>query len=224
MIADAIGDILPMAVGVALSPFPIVGVVLMLATPRARTNGLAFLLGWVGGLALVGTIVLLVAGGVGASDGAEPESWVSVVQLVLGAALLLLAVRQWRRRPTGEAEPPLPKWMQTIDTFASGKALAFGFALAAVNPKNLLLTVAAAASIAQTGLSSGDEAIALGVFVVLGTLGPGLPVAIYFAAGGRAQHILGELRQWLVHNNVAIMAVLLLVIGAKLIGDGVAGL
>jgi hypothetical protein len=36
---QAIGDILPMAVGVAISPAPIIAIVLMLGTPRARSNG-----------------------------------------------------------------------------------------------------------------------------------------------------------------------------------------
>jgi Sap-like sulfolipid-1-addressing protein len=93
-----------------------------------------------------------------------------------------------------------------------------------VNPKNLLLTVAAAAAIAQTGISTGSELVALAVFVVIGTLGPGIPVAIYFAMGRRAAALLDDLKAWLGFNNAAIMAVLLLVIGAKLIGDGISGL
>ena len=44
---EAIGAILPLAVGVALSPVPIIAVVLMLGTPGGRTNGLAFLGGWI---------------------------------------------------------------------------------------------------------------------------------------------------------------------------------
>jgi threonine/homoserine/homoserine lactone efflux protein len=224
MLGEVIGGTLTLALGVALSPIPIIGVVLMLATPRGRGNGLGFLAGWVAGLALVGTIVLLVVGAAGASDGGEPASWVSVLKLVFGLALLLLAFRQWRARPEAGAEPPLPKWMEAIDTFTTGRAIALGFALAAVNPKNLLLTAAAAATIAQAGMSSGDEAIALAVFVVVGTLGPGAPVAIYFAAGRRAHDILAELRHWLEQNNTVIMAVLLLVIGTKLIGDAIAGL
>ena len=57
---EAIGQVLSFAVGVAISPLPIVAVVLMLATPRARVNGPAFVLGWIVGLSLVGTVVLLV--------------------------------------------------------------------------------------------------------------------------------------------------------------------
>jgi Sap, sulfolipid-1-addressing protein len=45
--SDAIGQVLSLGVGVALSPVPIIAVVLMLGTPRARTNGPAFVLGWV---------------------------------------------------------------------------------------------------------------------------------------------------------------------------------
>ena len=64
---EAIGQMLPAAVGVAISPLPIVAVVLMLVTPRGRVNGPAFVLGWMLGLAVVGAIVLGVASGVSAS-------------------------------------------------------------------------------------------------------------------------------------------------------------
>jgi len=85
-----------------------------------------------------------------------------------------------------------------------------------------LIVVAAGAAIAQTGISASDQAIALAVFVVIGTLGPGLPLGIYFAMGERSKEILAGLRQWMVRHNSAIMTVLLGVIGIKLIGDGIA--
>ena len=43
---EAIGQVLSLGVGVALSPVPIIAVVLMLATPRGGSDGAAFLLGW----------------------------------------------------------------------------------------------------------------------------------------------------------------------------------
>jgi hypothetical protein len=76
---------------------------------------------------------------------------------------------------------------------------------------------------AQTGASAGSQAVALAVFVAIGTIGPGAPVAIYFAMGDRSKGILEELRGWMSQNNGAIMAVICLVIGAKLIGDGISG-
>lgn len=222
--AEAIGQVLSLGVGVALSPVPIIAVVLMLGTPRARVNGPAFLLGWIVGLAVVGAIVLVVAGGAGASEDAEPATWVDWVEIVLGVLLALVAIRQWRGRPRAGEEAGMPKWMRTIDTFTPGRSLAIAAALSGINPKNLLLTVGAAAAIAQTGIDTGEQAIALAVFVLVGTLGPGVPVAIYFALGERARRLLDDLKAWMGAHNAAIMAILCLVIGVKLIGDGISGL
>jgi threonine/homoserine/homoserine lactone efflux protein len=221
---DAIGQVLPFAVVVALSPIPIIGVVLMLGTPRARSNGPAFILGWLIGLSLAGTIVLLVASGANASESGEPATWVGVLKLVLGALLLLLGVKQWRNRPRGDADAALPGWMRRVDQFTPDRAAAMGVALSAINPKNLVLTIGAAAAIAESGLGTGDQAVALAVFVLVGTLGPGLPVAIYFLMGERAARMLDDLKEWMGHHNTAIMAVICLVIGAKLIGDGISAL
>jgi threonine/homoserine/homoserine lactone efflux protein len=223
-VTEAIGQVLSLGVGVALSPVPIIAVVLMLGTPRARANGPAFVLGWVAGLAVVGTLVLLASSGADASDEGDPADWVGVLKLVLGVLLLLVAARTWRGRPRAGSEAELPKWMQTIDTFGAPKSAGFGALLSGVNPKNLLLTVGAAAAIAQTGIPAGEQAVALVVFVVVGTLGPGVPVAIYLAMGERAKRLLDELKGWMGAHNAAIMAVLCLVIGAKLIGDGMSGL
>lgn len=203
---------------------PIVATVLMLVSARARTNGPAFILGWVLGLAAVGTILLLVADPAGASEDDGPATWGSWLKLVLGALLLLVALREWRGRPRGAEEPPAPKWMGAIEDFTPVKAAGAGVLLSALNPKNLLPAVAAAAAIAATGISGGQHAVAYAIFTVIGTIGVAAPVVIYFALGDRAPHLLGSLRDGMAHNNAVIMAVLLLVIGAKLIGDGVAGL
>ena len=71
LMGEAIGQILPFAVGVGLSPVPIIAVVVMLSTPRARANGPAFMLGWLAGLAVVGTVVFLISGAVGATERAR---------------------------------------------------------------------------------------------------------------------------------------------------------
>ena len=108
---QAIGGSLPLAVGIALSPIPIIAVVLMLTSRRARVNGPAFVLGWLAGLAIVGAIALAVAGAGGASKSGSPATWVSWVKIVLGVLLLLVAAREFRSRPRGDAEPQMPKWM-----------------------------------------------------------------------------------------------------------------
>ena len=221
---EAVGQILPIAVGVALSPMPIVAVVLMLVTPQARLNGPAFIIGWLVGLAAVGTIVLAVADPAGASEDDGPATWVSWLKIALGVLLLLLSLRLWRGRPRGAEDPPAPKWMGAIESFTPVKAAGAGALLSGLNPKNLLLAVAAGAAIAGTGISGGEQAAAYAIFALIGTIGVGAPVVIYFVLGDRAPRLLGSLRAWMAHNNAVIMAVLMLVIGAKLVGDGITGL
>ena len=221
---QAIGQVLAFGVGVSLSPLAIIAVVLMLGDPKGRVNGLAFLAGWVLGLAVVGTLVLIAADGADASDNGTPANWVSVLKIGLGVLLLLVAVRKWRGRPHGDAEPELPAWMKRLDTITPPKAARLAVLLSAVKPKNLLLTVAAALAIAQTGVSTGEEAVAFAVFLILATLGPGIPVAIHVLMRDRGPDILMRMRGWMVSENATIMAVLCLVIAAKLIGDATSSL
>jgi threonine/homoserine/homoserine lactone efflux protein len=119
---EAIGQVLSFGVSVALSPVPIIGVVLMLGTPRARSNGLAFIGGWIAGLAVAGTIVLLLSSSASASNESQPAEWVNVLKLVLGLLLLVVAVKQWHGRPHGGEEAEMPKWMHAIDSFRPTKA------------------------------------------------------------------------------------------------------
>src|SRR5690606_27833934 len=96
MLVDVIGDLLPSAVAVALSPVPIIAITLVLDSPNARTRGLAFALGWVTGLLVVSSTVLVIADG-GDPD-AQPSVVVSWIKVAVGVLFFALAVRQWRGR------------------------------------------------------------------------------------------------------------------------------
>lgn len=221
---NAIGQMLPMAVGVSLSPLPIVAVVFMLVTPRGRVNGPAFIAGWLIGLAIVGTIMLSLAGGAGATDHGEPATWVDAIKLALGVLLLLVGVRQWRGRLREGEEAATPRWMGALDTFGPVKTLGAGVLLSGLNPKNLLLTIAGATAIAQTGIAIGQQIVVYVIFVLIAAIGVGAPVVLYFALGERSRQLLDSLKTWMARNNAAIMAVLFLIFGVKLIGDAISGL
>jgi Sap, sulfolipid-1-addressing protein len=219
MLTEAIGDLLPSAVGVAVSPVPIIAVILMLGTPNAGRTGPAFAAGWVAGLVVVSAIVLFVADGASDPDSAASDG-VNWLQVLLGLLFLAMAARQWRSRPRSGEEAEMPKWMAAIDTFTPARCLALGAALSGVNPKNLALTAASAASIAQAGLSGGDAALATAVFVVIGSLTVAGPVLFYLAASERAAGPLATVKEFLAAHNTAIMLVVLLVLGFKLLGQG----
>ena len=220
---EAIGQLLPFAVGVAVSPMPIVAVVLMLVTPRARSNGPAFLAGWIVGIALAGAVLLAIAGPSNASQEGEPAAWVDWLKLVLGLLLVLVAVRQWRARPHEGEEAPMPKWMGALDNFTPPKAAGAALVLGTINPKNLLFIIGGVAAVAQTGIPAGQQAGAWAVFCVLASIGVAAPVVIYFAMGERAAGLLDSLKNWMASHNTAVMAVLCLIVGVKLVGDAITG-
>src|SRR5262245_19313879 len=221
---EAIGQLLPFAVGVAISPTPIVAMILMLITPKARTNGIVFVLGWIVGIVVAGAILLALADPTGAIDNDEPARWTYWLKLVLGVLLLLVAAKEWRARPAPGSEAPMPKWMGMLDGMSTAKAGGLAFVLSALNPKNLIFIIGGAAVVAQAGLSTGDQVVAWIVFTLIATIGVAAPLVIYLLMGDRAASILDGLKTWMAQNNTAVMAVLCLIIGVKLVGDAISGL
>jgi threonine/homoserine/homoserine lactone efflux protein len=215
-----ISEVLTNAVGVAISPVPIIAVTLMLFSRRARVNGLMFLLGWVVALAAISGIAYVAADQANAATDSTTSDTIAWGKIVFGALFLLLAVRNWRTRPAPGTEPEMPKWMAGIDALQPVKALGLGLLLAGVNPKNLMLTAAAGAGLAALGLSSANAIGSLIVFVIIASLTIAGPVVYYLLGGEQAKAQLNEMKNWLALHNNAVMAVLFVVFGAKLIADG----
>jgi threonine/homoserine/homoserine lactone efflux protein len=218
---QGIGEVLTFAIGVAISPVPIIAVILMLFSQRARVNGPVFLLGWVLALGVVSTAVYVISDQGNAATSTNASDAISWGKIVLGVLLLLLAVRNWRTRPAPGAEPEMPKWMAGVDTLTPGKALGLGVLLAGVNPKNLMLAAAAAAGVAQLDLSTSDAVVSLIVFVVVGSITIAGPIVYYLLGGEHAKTELDSLKEWLSTHNAAVMAVLFLVFGVDLIAKGI---
>ncbi|MBW9109402.1 GAP family protein [Microbacterium trichothecenolyticum] len=216
-----IGEILPLALGVAISPIPIIAAILMLLSPKARVTSVGFLLGWVLGIVVAVTLFTLLSSILPEQDADGSKPVAGVIKLVLGAGLLLLAIRQWRGRPKAGEEPTMPKWMQAIDKVTFPVAFGLGFLLSAVNPKNLLMAAAAGVDIGSAGLDTGSIVLVIGVFTLIAASTVLVPVVGYLIAAEKLRGPLDALRVWLGKENAVIMAVLLLVIGVSLIGKGI---
>lgn len=219
--SQGIAEVLTFAVGVAVSPVPIIAVILMLFSSRAKVNGPMFLLGWGSALTIVSFAVYFLSDAGDPSTSSGASDTISWGTLVLGALMLALAVRNWQKRPAPGEVPDMPKWMDGIDDLKPVKALAFGVLLAGVNPKNLILTVGASTGLAQLGLETADAVVSLIVFVAIGSLSIAVPVIYYLVGGDRARAKLDEMKAWLTTHNDAVMAVLFLVFGVKLIAEAI---
>jgi threonine/homoserine/homoserine lactone efflux protein len=220
-----VGDLLPLALGVAISPVPIIATILMLLAPQAKGTSIGFLVGWVAGIVVAVTVFEVIAATAGLDDGTSSSSSVTAwIKIVLGALLLLFGVRQWRKRPKAGEVAALPKWMAAIDSFTFVRALGLGFLLSAVNPKNLLMCIAAGSTIGSAGLGASEVVAAIAIFTLIAASTVAVPVVGFLVAHERLRQPLDELRTWLQANNVAVMSVLLLVIAVVLLGQGIGGL
>ena len=219
-----IGEVLTFGAGVAISPAGIIAVILVLFSRRARVNGPLFLLGWVVALGALAAVVYAISNQSNAGSSNTSSDSVSWLKIALGASFLLLARREWRKRPAPGAEPEMPKWMTRVDALTPVQSLGVGMLLGALNPKNLALGIGAAAGLAQLGLSTADAVVSLIVFVAVGSLSIMGPVAYHQLAGAKAASTLQDLKDWLRLHNDAVMAVLFVVLGAVLIAKGLAPL
>lgn len=220
MLGEAIGGLLPSALAVALSPIPIVGVVLVLGTPQARACGTAFAVGWIFGLAALSTIVVLVLGS-GVDHGTE--SGIEWFKVAVGIAFLVMAAKQCSKRPREGEVAEMPGWMDSITSITAPRAALLGAGLSGANPKNLALTLTAAASISEAGIDSIDMALAIGAYVALGSISVAGAVFFYLLNPQRAGGPLATVGRFMSANSAVIMMVVLLLLGAKLLGEGLGG-
>ena len=218
---EVIGQILPLALGVAISPIPIIAAILMLLSPRARATSVGFLAGWVLGIAVAVTVFTILSSLLPGPDSDASKPVQGTIKIVLGLLLIAVGAKQWQGRPRGEAAPAMPKWMSAIDTLTAVKSFGLGFLLSAVNPKNLIMAIGAGVIIGGGALDTSADIITIVMFTVIAASTVAIPVVAYLAAADRMSAPLEALHQWLLHENAVVMAVLLAVIGVVMIGKGV---
>jgi hypothetical protein len=218
-----LGALLPLAIAVTISPIPIVGEILLLFTDRPVVNAGAYLVGFVVGVAAVLGILIVVANAANLSKSSSADG-AGTLQIVVGAVLLVAAVRRFRSRPAAGEVAPTPRWMSGIAGFTPGKSLGVGVAIGALNPKNIAVGIAGAVVISSAHLGTGRSVVAAAVYVVIAVLGVAAPLVVAVALGSRSRSVLEGWRSWLEQNNATVLAVLFLVFGVVLVGKGVGGI
>jgi len=213
---DAILQSLPIASGIVVATLPALAVPLILITRREIRILLAFMAGYAGGLLAVGGVVISFAD-LATPNEADPARWTVWLRILLGLTLLVLAWRKWRGRAAPVEAEDVPGWMKSIDTIDTRRAALLGFALVALNPKNVVLVASGGLAIAQATPAPLAQAGALLVFAAVSGIGIAMPYLMWITMGEAAIAPLDRLKAAMARNNRLIVTAILAVLGLVVI-------
>ena len=209
-------ELIPLALVVSLSPLSIIPAVLVLHSPRPRPAGLAYLCGWLLGIAVLTAIFVEVSGLFGGLH--NPPKWASWLRIVVGAALIVFGIFRWLNRHTSAHSPA---WMRRISNTTPAKAGATAAVLAAANPKVLFICAAAGLAIGTEGLGAVRSWLALLWFVLVAGSSVALPILAYTAFSDRLDDALRRLKDWMEDQHAVLVAIILIVIGLLVLYKGI---
>jgi hypothetical protein len=220
-VGKAIGEILPLAVALAAGPLPILAIMLILVSDDAKTKAVGFVFGRIAGLVVIvaaGVVIFKLIDDPTLLDRNHPRPVISIARIVIGALLIALAYRMWRKRN----EPSKPSAMtRRVDGLTAKGSVGLGLMVSAVDPASISLGLLCGVDIAAARAPVPTEVIVAAAFIALSTLTLTVPVAGYLAGGQAVRTRLVGVKGWLQSNEKAVMMVVFLLVGAMLIGRGI---
>jgi uncharacterized membrane protein YidH (DUF202 family) len=212
------GQLVPLALVVALSPFSVIPpLLLVLHAPRPRPTGLAFALGWLVGLGLTTAVFVQLPRALGGADQTS-QTWSAYVRIGIGVALVVGGVARWLTRGRAASSPT---WLNSLAKIRTPMALLLGLVLPLINPKFLFANAAAGLSIGTVALSAGGLWTALVGYTVLAGSTVALPILAYAVAPARFDPVLVRAKEWIDRRHAELTAVILVVIGIVLLYQGI---
>ena len=216
---STLAELIPLALIIALSPFSIIPGILVLHTPRPRPTSVAFLTGWVLGIAALTAVF------VGASDlsnnSDKSPTWTPYVRIGIGVGLIGWGLYRWQTR---HRSAHLPRWMTSVTSFGPGRAFGAAIALAVANLKVLFMCAAAGAVIGTAELPAPQTVTAVALFTAIAVSSVALPVLGCLVAGDHLDAPLNRIKTWMEKNHAGLIATILTIIGLALLYKGIHGL
>jgi hypothetical protein len=220
-VGETASRILLFAVVAAASPMALLTALVVLTSRRGRTNGAAFLAGFVLGQSAAFLAAVLVGSAATADEATGHEQLSAGLELAFGLALLGLAWPERRRagRPTKAAPSRTERLLGRLKGLRPGTALSVGALLGVGGIKRLTITIVAGATVGIAGLLPAEEALIGALYVAVATLLVWLPVGIYLVAGARADRWMEDAEAWVLANELRLTFFSTLFFGLLLTSD-----
>ncbi|MCU1479877.1 MAG: hypothetical protein JWQ19_663 [Subtercola sp.] len=219
---QALGHLLPLALAIAISSVPITATILILLSPKRNTTAIPFLIGWVFGMALLVVLVDLLAN-VLPQASRRQTPYLAVAEIVIGVAMIALALISWRVGRGKERASQDPAWLRAVGSVGALPAFGIAFALN-FRPKGFLLGLAAGLAVHAANLSPGSAAVTIATYTIIGASTVALPIMFTLVNPVGMQPRLVTARSWLTTNSHIVTVVILLMIGVVIFGSGLSDL
>jgi len=223
MLGEAIGAIMTPAIAVALTPFALIAVAIFLPGPSGMRNGALYTLGWVLGLSIAAlAFKFLFDETVG--DKSSSSTVMDLLRIVAGAGLIALGVKKVVKRIGSSGPAEEPRWLKSLEGASAMRAAMLGLLSSGANPKILVFTASAISSVVDTGATGWTSIAAVAVYVLIGSIGAIGLLLVAVIGGDKASGFIGSVRTFMVANMDIIVALISLLLGASILGDGIAGI
>jgi hypothetical protein len=210
------------AIAAMLSPTTLsFSIFTLVLSDRPLRSGFWFYLGALTATVGVGIIAAFVLGDAAASeDPSAPKTWVALLDVVAGALLLL-----WVLRFVGRPRDPrrAQRMMEQIQKVTASRAIAVIGAGATLANAGAFIPLALK-EVSELDPSATAYIVLWLVFSVISLLPLALALIMLAVARDRTERVLSATRAWLELHARTIAAVLLLLVAASLLRNGVAGL
>jgi hypothetical protein len=219
-VINAGAHVLFFALAAAASPLALTATFVVIRSLRPRTNGIAFLSGFLLGTTIAAGLGLVL--GQAAVERLDSHETVGeILTLLLGIALLIVGLQSWHASPRPESEDSSRASAILAGLGNVRPAAAFSMAglLGFGGPKRLLLTFLAMVSVTEANLLDIESLTLVVAYIAVATVPVSVPVGIVIIAGQRAAVILGRGESWLTEHAAALRVWLSLGIGAALVVD-----
>ncbi|MEN3284824.1 MAG: Sap, sulfolipid-addressing protein [Solirubrobacteraceae bacterium] len=215
------GELGLIALAAMLSPTTLSFSVLALVLgDRPLRTGCWFYAGALTATLAVGVVAAFVLGDAAASDSSTPKTWVAVVDVIAGVLLALYVVRLMRRPANPKQAAGMIERMSKVASSPAIAIVAAGATLA--NPGGFIPL--ALKDISETNPSATEYIAQWVVFSLVALLPLAVALVMLRVASERTVRVLTAARGWLERHARTIAAVILLLLAASLVRNGIAGL
>ncbi len=188
---------------------------------RPLWTGFWFYLGALTVTLVIGVVAAFVLGNTAASPHpSSPKTWVAIVDVVAGVLLLAYVARVLRRAPNPERAAGMIEQMGKVASSPAIAIVAAGATLA--NPGGFIPL--ALKNISETNPSATQYIGDWVLFTVVSLLPLSLALVMLAVAREPTQRVLTRARGWLERHARTVAAVIVVLLAASLLRNGIAGL